>query len=186
MSAGPHIIDAGNDRLATAQEIKRALQVLIGSIPNAPSKADLSIYAVSLFDEVISESPRLRVLDAACRKVRRESGFLPPIKDVLEALAYCATVAVAAPTIDISSLGKAGIYLLHKLGDATYVAWFARLTIQDQSGTTVTLTAPNRFHCSYISQHYDADLLRAWQSFRPDVVAIRVVVPEPNEDCDSK
>ena len=176
MTAGLQIIDAGDDRLATDQEIKRALQILIGSIPNAPSKADLSIYAVSLFDEVISESPRLRVLNAACRKLRRDSDFLPTIKDVLEALAYCAIAGVAAPTVDISNLGKAGNYLLRKLGEAIYASWFAKLMIQDQSGSTITLTAPTRFHRTYISQHYDADLLRAWQSFRSDVVAVRVVV----------
>ena len=176
MTAGLQIIDAGDDRLATDQEIKRALQILIGSIPNAPSKADLSIYAVSLFDEVISESPSLRVLNAACRKLRRESGFLPTIKDVLEALACCTIAGVAATTVDISNLGKAGNYLLRKLGEAIYASWFAKLTIQDQSGSTITLTAPTRFHRTYISQHYDADLLRAWQSFRSDVVAVRVVV----------
>jgi hypothetical protein len=176
MTAGLRIIDPGDDRSATDQEIKRALQVLIGSIPNAPSKADLSIYAVSLFDEVFSESPSLRVLNAACRKLRRESDFLPTIKGVLEALASCAIAGVAPSTVDTSNLGKAGNYLLQNLGGATYTSWFAKLTIQDQSGTTITLTAPTRFHRSFISQHHEADLLRAWQSFRSDVVAIRVVV----------
>jgi hypothetical protein len=184
MTAELHIIDTGDDRLATDREIKRALQGLIGSIPNAPSKADLSIYAVSMFDEVISESPSLRVLNAACRKLRRESDFLPTIKAVLEALTYCSIAAVAAPTVDTSNLSKAGNYLLRKLGDAIYNAWFTKLTIQDQSGSTITLAAPTRFHRSYISQHHDADLLRAWQSFRSDVVAIRVVVAGANDGRD--
>jgi DnaA N-terminal domain len=186
MTARLQINDAGDDRLATAQEIKRTLQILIGSFPNAPSKADLSIYGVSLFDEVISESPSLRVLEAACRKLRRDSAFLPSIRDVLEALAYCATFLLAAPTVDNSNLGEAGDYLLRKLGEETYVAWFANLRIQDQSGTTVTLIAPTRFHCSYIYQRYDVDLLRAWQSFRSDVVAVRVIVVGPSDGRDSK
>jgi hypothetical protein len=169
-------IDAGDDRLATDQEIKRALQALIGSIPNAPSKADLAKYAVALFDEVISEAPSLRVLNAACRKLRRESNFLPTIKDVIEALKYCTIANATAPTVDLSNLGKAGNYLLRTQGEDIYTSWFAKLTIQDQSGNTVTLAAPTRFLRYWISQHYDIHLLRAWQSFRPDVVAVRVVV----------
>jgi hypothetical protein len=137
MTARLHIIDADDDRLATAQEIKRALQALIGSIPSAPSKADLSIYAISLFDEVTSETPSIRVLNTACRKLRRESEFLPTIKDMLEALRFCAEDSVAAATVDVSNLGNAGDYLVRKLGVAIYISWFAKLTIQDQGGRPV-------------------------------------------------
>jgi hypothetical protein len=44
-------------RLAEPHEIKRALQHLIGSFPNSSKKEDLSIYAVSLFDDVSAAKP---------------------------------------------------------------------------------------------------------------------------------
>jgi hypothetical protein len=179
MTVKLQFIDTGDDRLATNQDIKRALQALIGSFPNSPTKADLSIYGVSLFDEVVSERPSLRVLEATCRKLRRESDFLPTIKGVLAALAFCTVADHDAPTVDLSNLGKAGNYLLRKHGEAIYASWFAKLTMH-QDGDVITLTAPTRFICAYVYQHYDADLLRAWQSFRPDVVAVRVVVARGN------
>jgi len=68
------------DRPATTQEIKRELWIMIASIQNAPTETDLAIYESTLFDEVISETPSLRVLRDACRKLRRDSEFLPSIK----------------------------------------------------------------------------------------------------------
>jgi hypothetical protein len=161
------------DKSATRAEVKRELQALIQSIPNVPKDTDLSFYGISLFDDVFLEAPSLRVLQAACRKVRRESEFLPSIKRILAALTDCASVGIAVST---SNLGGAGEFLLNKCGSAVYASWFTKLSIQNESGDTIVLAAPNRFVRNWINQHFDAVLLQAFQSIRPDVVSVIIVV----------
>jgi len=73
-------------RPAESQELKRQLQILIGSYPNA-SKADLSIYGVALAEDVAGERPPIAALVNACRKLRRNSTFVPAIAEVLDVLA---------------------------------------------------------------------------------------------------
>jgi hypothetical protein len=93
-------------RQAEPHEIKRALQQLIGSFPNSSKKEDLSIYAVSLFDDVAAAKPTVKTLTEACRRLRRSCDFLPSIKAVLDAL-DAASEAVA-PAADPDQLGDAG------------------------------------------------------------------------------
>lgn len=165
----------GENRPATQQEVKRALQVLIGSFPNA-AKTDLSIYAVSLFDDVVAERPTIGALSAACRKLRRASSFLPTIKDVLDAIAEADSATIAVPSAETGNLGAAGKYLLKRFGAAVYASWFAKLTVQSDAGETVTLVAPTRFHRDHIAQQFDDGLLQAWQSVRASVLTVRVIV----------
>jgi len=56
------------------------------------------------------------------------------------------------------------------------VSWFAKLTIQDQSGDTISLTAPTPFHRNHIATQYDADLLIAFQGIRSCIVAVHIIV----------
>lgn len=72
-------------RPAEPQELKRQLQILIGSFPNA-AKQDLSIFGVALIEDVASEKPSIGALTNACRKLRRSNTFVPAIAEVLEAL----------------------------------------------------------------------------------------------------
>jgi hypothetical protein len=73
-------------RPATAQEIKRQLQVLIGSFPNS-GKSDLAIFGVALLEDVCEEKPGIAALTNACRSLRRTNRFVPTISEVLTALA---------------------------------------------------------------------------------------------------
>jgi hypothetical protein len=73
-------------RPATAQEIKRELQVLIGSFPNS-GKNDLAIYGVALFKDVCEEKPGIAALTNACRFLRRTGKFVPTISEVLTTIA---------------------------------------------------------------------------------------------------
>ena len=72
-------------RPARSEEIKRQLQILIGSFPNA-SKQDLSIFGVALTEDVASEQPAIAALTNACRHLRRKVNFVPTIAEVLAAL----------------------------------------------------------------------------------------------------
>lgn len=69
-------------RPATAQEIKRQLQVLIGSFPNS-GRNDLAIFGVALLEDVCEEEPGIAALTNACRSLRRTSKFVPTISEVL-------------------------------------------------------------------------------------------------------
>lgn len=70
-------------RPATKAEIKRNLQILVGSFPNA-AKADLSIYGRALALDVMDGGPCIEALTAGTRVVRQHSRFLPTIADVLD------------------------------------------------------------------------------------------------------
>ncbi|WP_458195116.1 hypothetical protein [Bradyrhizobium sp. UFLA05-153] len=71
------ISNENRDRPAEPNEIKRALQHLIGSFPNSSKREDLSIYAITLFDDV---NPSIATLNETCRRLRRSCEFLPSIK----------------------------------------------------------------------------------------------------------
>ena len=171
-----HTVADLEDQPATAKEIKRELQILIGSFPNAPGKVDLSIYGVAVFDEVLAEAPSLRLLKNACRRLRRESEFLPSIKTVLDTLSDCAAACTAIETVSPQNLGGAESFLLSKHGAAIFKSWFGRLTIEDESSDTITVSAPTRFQRDYVASQYEVDLLQAFQGIRKEVRAIRVVV----------
>lgn len=69
-------------RPASAQEIKRQLQVLIGSFPNS-GRNDLAIFGVALLEDVCEEKPGIAALTNACRALRRTGKFVPTISEVL-------------------------------------------------------------------------------------------------------
>jgi hypothetical protein len=69
-------------RPATAQEIKRQLQLLIGSFPNS-GRNDLAIFGVALLEDVCEEKPGIVALTNGCRLLRRTSKFVPTISEVL-------------------------------------------------------------------------------------------------------
>jgi hypothetical protein len=95
MSSLRVISNETRDRPSEPDEIKRALQHLIGSFPNSSKKEDLSIYAITLFDDVAATNPSIATLNEACRRVRRSSEFLPSIKTVLDALEAVKSDAVS-------------------------------------------------------------------------------------------
>lgn len=69
-------------RLATKEEIKRELQVLVGSFPNA-SKANLEVYGRALALDIIDDQPCIEALVVGCKALRQVSKFLPTISEVL-------------------------------------------------------------------------------------------------------
>ncbi|MGX1323854.1 hypothetical protein AB7M17_007307 [Bradyrhizobium sp. USDA 377] len=77
---------SGLQRRAEPQEIKRHLQILIGSFPNS-TKQDLAIYGVALLEDVVAERPAVSALSNACRHLRRRKNFVPTIAEVLTELA---------------------------------------------------------------------------------------------------
>src|ERR1700704_2861843 len=169
-----HVVPkAEQDRQAEPHEIKRALQHLIGSFPNSSKKEDLSIYAVSLFDDVAAAKPTVKTLTEACRRLRRSCDFLPSIKAVLDALDDAAKAV--APAADPDQLGDAAKLLLAKFGPEVFQSWFAKLVVVDERGPELILGAPNRFICSRIERDFVEDILRCWQQVNPVVRQIRMV-----------
>jgi hypothetical protein len=79
---------------------------LIGSFPNSSKKEDLSIYAITLFDDVAATNPSIATLNEACRRVRRSNEFLPSIKALLDALEAVKSEAVS--WADPAPLGEPG------------------------------------------------------------------------------
>jgi hypothetical protein len=73
-------------RPATVQEIKRQLQLLIGSFPNS-GRNDLAIFGVALLEDVCEEKPGIGALTNACRSLRRTAKFVPTISEVLTTIA---------------------------------------------------------------------------------------------------
>jgi DnaA N-terminal domain len=174
---------ADKDRPAEAQEIKRALQALIGSFPNSSKKEDLSIYAVSLFDDVLAARPTISTLAEACRRVRRSCDFLPSIKAVMDALDAVAAEAVAiTQPADPGHLGEAGQLLLRKFGPAVFQSWFTKLAVIDDRGPELVLAAPSRFICSRIQRDFVGDILRYWQQVNPTIRSVRIMVNAGSAD----
>lgn len=163
-------------RQAEPHEIKRALQHLIGSFPNSSKKEDLSIYAVSLFDDVVAAKPTVETLTEACRRLRRSCDFLPSIKAVLDALD--AAAEAAQPIADTDQLGDVGKLLLAKFGPKVFQSWFAKLVVVDERGPELILGGPNRFICSRIERDFVEDILRCWQQVNPLVREIRIVASQ--------
>jgi hypothetical protein len=160
-----------NERPATQQEIKRALQVLIGAFPNS-GKADLMIYAVALCDDVIAAAPSVRSLNAACHRLRRESNFVPTIAAVLSALATAAPARV--PRTVAHALGPPGDLLLRRLGSDLFWSWFRGVTVAAESGDTLTLIAPSKFIAARIKRDYEDGVLAAWRESAPSVSRLEV------------
>jgi hypothetical protein len=69
-------------RLATKDEIKSELHVLVNSFPNA-TKVDLRIYGRALALDVIDIEPTIEAVIVGCMTMRRRSKFLPTISEAL-------------------------------------------------------------------------------------------------------
>jgi hypothetical protein len=72
-------------RPAAKTDIAKHLAVLVKSFPNAGS-ADCTVYGRMLCEDVAEDKPSVSDLEAACRKIRRTSKFLPTISEVIEAV----------------------------------------------------------------------------------------------------
>jgi hypothetical protein len=70
---------------ATKTDIAKHLALLVKSFPNAGS-ADCTVYGRMLCEDVAADQPSASDIEAACRKIRRTSKFLPTISEVLEAI----------------------------------------------------------------------------------------------------
>lgn len=72
-------------RPATKTDIAKHLALLVKSFPNAGS-ADCTVYGRMLCEDVAADKPSVSDIEAACRKIRRTSKFLPTISEVIEAI----------------------------------------------------------------------------------------------------
>jgi DnaA N-terminal domain len=116
----------------------------------------------------------MRRAASACRRLRRSSEFLPSIKVVLDALE--AVKSEAVPSVDPAPLGEPGELLLRHFGPAVFQSWMAKLTVVDQSGPELILSAPTAFVRSRIFRDYADDILRCWQQTNPNIRTLRLIV----------
>lgn len=87
-------------RVATSDEVKRFLQMLVSAWPNA-SQGDLAGFGLQLRSDVEQQRPSVYALQAAAKQLRRTSKFLPAIAEVLDALeAADKHITAAVTTID--------------------------------------------------------------------------------------
>jgi len=82
-------------RPATSGEIAYYLGIMIACM--AGRKVDSETYAVAAHEDVCAASPTVGAVEAACRKIRRSSTFLPDVATILAAVseAECAYAASA-------------------------------------------------------------------------------------------
>jgi len=174
MSSLRVISNDDQDKPAEPNEIRRALQHLIGSFPNSSKKEYLSIYGITLFDDVVATKPSLGTLDKACRRLRWSSEFLPSIKAVLDALEAVKSETVSL--VDTAPLGEPGKLLLRRFGPAVFHSWMSKLTVVDQRGAELILSAPSAFVRSRILRDFADDILRYWQLTNQTIKKLEVIV----------
>jgi hypothetical protein len=137
-------------RPATSAEIKRQIQVLIGSFPNVSEKRDLTIYAVALVDDVTAERPSFRALEAACRRVRRTLTFLPAIAEMLDALQK----ETSAETQAVSDVRE----ILSRIEQGSKVLLDGRARLAEQRERRVRMCV-NRLHGGMDSHWFEDEIL---------------------------
>lgn len=87
-------------RVATSDEVKRFLQMLVSAWPNA-SQGDLAGFGLQLRSDVEQQRPSVYALQEAAKRLRRTSKFLPSIAEVLDALdAADKRITAVVTTID--------------------------------------------------------------------------------------
>jgi hypothetical protein len=74
-----------DDAEITRARVSKHIALLVGSFPNA-NPTDPKTYSKMLVEEVVAASPRVPVLESACRKIRRTCKFLPTISELLDAI----------------------------------------------------------------------------------------------------
>src|ERR1700674_1226949 len=63
-----------------------------------------------------------------------------------------------------------------EVGDAIYSSWFARMQLENLEAETARISVPTRFLKSWIQAHYGERLLTCWQSERPAMRRIDLLV----------
>ncbi|MGD9836296.1 MAG: DnaA N-terminal domain-containing protein [Afipia sp.] len=64
--------------------------------------------------------------------------------------------------------------LERRLGSDKFASWFSGVSIVEEMDDTVTLKAPTKFKANYLMQHFESDILAAWQMSNPKVIHIRI------------
>ncbi|SPF81770.1 DnaA N-terminal domain-containing protein [Pseudoprimorskyibacter insulae] len=82
---------------------------------------------------------------------------------------------IAAPEIKDDHEWSLARALLHTQDKAIYAAWFQELQREGRAGGRLRLSAPTRFHASYIATHMNARLTAACQSVDDSVTSVEVV-----------
>jgi hypothetical protein len=85
------------------------------------------------------------------------------------------TAATAAPEIPDGTEWSLARAILHTQDSANFAAWFKALKREGRAGGRLTLTAPSRFHASYINTHLLSRLTAACQSIDGTVSSVTVV-----------
>jgi biotin operon repressor len=74
------------------------------------------------------------------------------------------------------ALGPAGDELRRRLGSDVFESWFGKVTIYAETHDLIRLAAPTRFTASRIRQDFENQALEAWQSVRPTIQRIEIVL----------
>ena len=82
---------------------------------------------------------------------------------------------VAAPPAD-GTTWTAAQEILHGQGASEYGAWLHALTELDCGAGRLVLSAPSRFHASYVETHLSARILAAVRSIDPSISDVRIEV----------
>lgn len=85
-----------------------------------------------------------------------------------------------APDISDGSEWSLARAILFTQDSANFAAWFRELGREGRAGGRLTLSAPSRFHASYVATHLIGRLTAACQSVDGDVTSVSVVArPDP-------
>jgi hypothetical protein len=91
--------------------------------------------------------------------------------------------AVGAPDgadgLAASNLGKIGAWLQQRLGAAVYESWLSKVEIVSEEGDLLTLSVPTAFLRSYVTAHFESDILECWRREQPNIKRLNIVTAAP-------
>jgi DNA-binding transcriptional ArsR family regulator len=86
-----------------------------------------------------------------------------------------------APAPASDQLGGFAARLRHRLGEDKFASWLGKAAFIAEEGETLTLAAPSRFIADYLKSFYGGTILDVWQSERPHIVRLEVIVAKALE-----
>jgi hypothetical protein len=104
------------------------------------------------------------------------TGDVPTLASPSGKNSFGTTPRVSDPAAPPDALGIAGQHLKWAIGSDLYAAWFGKVTVVSDDGSTVVLSVPTAFWRDYIATEFESKILRAWQKVRPAVAQISIVV----------
>jgi hypothetical protein len=92
------------------------------------------------------------------------------------AAAGCVGAPDGAPAPASDQLGGFAARLRQRLSADSFAAWLGKAAFIGEEGDRLTLAAPSRFIADHLKNFYGGTILDVWQSERPHIVRLEVIV----------